>query len=387
MASRHRLAHDRPALASALRGDPAVAEGLRSALAHGGPVERYTHPFHTYPAGMHADAARDLVALFPGDSVFDPFCGGGTVLVEARAAGRRAHGCDVSPVAVRVARARCATPDDAELTAFRSRARKLAELARAASSRGAMPHDEILRVVERWFAPHVLRELEALRAGIAASDPVVRPRLEAVFSSLVVKVSWRASDTKAVREKHDRPAGTTAVLFHKKARELARQMTSLRDAVPPGTPEAEIVLADAREARPTALVELVLTSPPYPSTYDYLPMQHLRHVWLGERPDASREIGARRLWRGGMRRAREIWRRDTDLWTRNAAEALAPGGHLVVLIGDGLLPGGVVDSAQPTLDAAARAGLELVAGASVERPEHAGLTNRREHAFAFAKPG
>ncbi len=386
MTARRRIAHDRPALSSALRGDEALAEGLRAALARGGPVERYTHSFHTYPAGMHADAARDLIALFPGDSVFDPFCGGGTVLVEARASGRRAYGCDVSPVAVRVARARCSAPDEARLTAFRSRARKLTELARHASSNGAMPRDEVLRVVERWFAPHVLRELEALRAGIAESDESVRGLLEAVFSSLIVKVSYRASDTKAVREKHDRPSGTTAVLFHKKTRELGRQLAELRDAIPSGTPEPEIVLADAREAHPKTAVALVLTSPPYPSTYDYLPMQHLRHVWLGERPDASLEIGARRLWRGGLRRAREIWRRDTDQWTHNAARALAAGGQLVVVIGDGLLPSGIIDAAQPTLDAAKRAGLELLAGASVERPEHAGLTNRREHAFAFRKP-
>jgi SAM-dependent methyltransferase len=387
MPARRRIAHDRPALSSALRGDETLAEGLRAALVRGGAVERYTHSFHTYPAGMHADAARDLVALFPGESVFDPFCGGGTVLVEARAAGRRAYGCDVSPVALRVARARCATPDEAALTAFRSRARKLTELARHASASGAMPRDELLHVVERWFAPHVLRELEALRAGIAASDESVRGLLEAVLSAIIVKVSYRASDTKAVREKHDRPAGTTAVLFHKKTRELARQLTELREALPPDTPEAELVLADAREARPTTPVALVLTSPPYPSTYDYLPMQHLRHVWLGERPDASLEIGARRLWRGGLRRAREIWRGDTDRWTANVAHTLVAGGHLVVVIGDGLLPSGIVDASQPTLDAARRAGLELVAGASVERPEHAGLTNRREHAFAFRKRG
>ncbi|MEX2207000.1 MAG: DNA methyltransferase [Myxococcota bacterium] len=387
MSARRRIAHDRPALSSALRGDETLAERLRAALARGGAVERYTHSFHTYPAGMHADAARDLVALFPGDSVFDPFCGGGTVLVEARASGRRAYGCDVSPVALRVARARCATPDEGVLTAFRSRARKLTELARHASASGAMPRDEVLRVVERWFAPHVLRELESLSKGIAASDESVRGLLEAVFSAIIVKVSYRASDTKAVREKHDRPAGTTAVLFHKKTRELARQLTELREALPPGTPEAELVLADAREARPTTPVALVLTSPPYPSTYDYLPMQHLRHVWLGERPDASLEIGARRLWRGGLRRAREIWRGDTDRWTANVAHTLVAGGQLVVVIGDGLLPSGIVDAAQPTLDAARRAGLELVAGASVERPEHAGLTNRREHAFAFRKSG
>jgi len=386
MTRRQRRAHDRPALATTLFGDAALAERLAAALSHAGPTARWSHGFHTWPAGMHPDAARDLVALFPGDSVFDPFCGGGTTLVEARAAGRRAYGVDLSPIAVRVARARCATPDDATLTAFRSRARKLAELARAASARGPLPPPELLRALERWFAPHVLRELEALRAGIAASDEAVRELLLVVFSSIVVKVSWRASDTKAAREKHDRPAGTTAVLFHKKARELGRALAELRAAVPPGTPEVRVVLGDARETQPPEPVALVLTSPPYPATYDYLPMQHLRHVWLGERPDAAAEIGARRAWREGLRRARDRWRQDTDAWTRNAARALRPGGQLVIVIGDGLLPSGVVDAAQPTQDAALRAGLRLLARASVERPEHAGRTNRREHAFAFFRP-
>jgi hypothetical protein len=379
-----RLAHDRPALATTHFGDAALAERLGAALAHAGQVERFTHGFHTYPAGMHPDAARDLVALCPGESVFDPFCGGGTTLVEARAAGRRAYGADLSPIAVRVARARCATPDDAALTAFRARARKLAERARAAATRGALPPAAELRVLESWFAPHVLRELEALRAGIAESDEPIRDALWAVFSSIVVKVSWRASDTRAAREKHDRPAGTTAVLFHKRARELARQQLELREAVRAGTPEAVVVRADAREAGPPEPVALVLTSPPYPATYDYLPMQHLRHVWMGERPDAAREIGPRRAWREGVRSAREQWRRDTDAWTKNAARALAPDGRLVVVIGDGLLPSGVIDAAQPTHDAARRAGLRLLARASVERPEHAGKTNRREHAFLFA---
>src|SRR5688572_30232246 len=111
-----RRAHDRAALATTLFGDAALAPRLAAALAHAGATARFTHGFHTYPAGMHPDAARDLVALFPGETCFDPFCGGGTTLVEARAAGRRAFGADLSPIAVRVARVRCATPDDATLT-------------------------------------------------------------------------------------------------------------------------------------------------------------------------------------------------------------------------------------------------------------------------------
>ncbi len=366
-------------------GDADLARALSAALAQSGETARYTNLFHTYPAALHADAARDLLALFPSERVLDPFCGGGTVLVEARAAGRRSFGCDISPVAVRVARARCATPDDTLLSALRSRARALAALARAASASGELPESRILRAVESWYGEHVLRELECLRRGIAESDPAVRVLLEAVFASILVKVSWRASDTKAAREKHHRPPGTTAILFHKRTRELARQMVELRAVVPPGTPEAEIWLGDARELRVRDPVDLVLTSPPYPSTYDYVPMQHLRHVWLGDRPDAAREIGARRLFRRGAHAARDVWRRDTEMWSERVARALANGGHLVLIVGDGWIPSGVVDAAAPSVDAARRAGLELVAGASLERPDTGGRAQLKEHIFAFRK--
>jgi SAM-dependent methyltransferase len=369
-----------------LYGEPDVARQLSAALARAGEPARYTNLFHTYPAALPAAAARELLALFPGRSLLDPFCGGGTVLVEARASGRRVFGCDLSPVAVRIARTRCATPDDARLTALRSRARALAAQARAASARGPMPPAPILRVVESWYGAHVLRELEALRRGCEESEPGLRPFLEAVLASILVKVSWRESDTRATREKHERPAGTTAVLFHKRTRELARQMVELREAMPPGTPEADVWLGDARELSVREPVDLILTSPPYPSTYDYLPMQHLRHVWLGDRPDAGREIGSRRLFRKGAQAAREAWRQDTAAWTARAARALASGGTLVVVVGDGWIPSGPVDAAEPSVAAAQAAGLSLLAGASLERPDRGGRALLREHVLAFRKP-
>jgi hypothetical protein len=114
-------------------------------------------------------------------------------------------------------------------------------------------------------------------------------------------------------------------------------------------------------------------------------MQHLRHVWLGDRPDASREIGSRRLFRKGAQAARDAWRRDTEMWNECAARALAPGGRLVLVVGDGWIPSGAVDAAGPSVAAALRAGLELLAGASLERPDLGGRTMLREHVFAFRK--
>jgi tRNA G10 N-methylase Trm11 len=64
------------------------------------------HDFYRYPARFSPIFAREAIKTFtmPGDFVLDPFCGGGTTLVEALALGRRAAGMDVSSLAAFLAR-------------------------------------------------------------------------------------------------------------------------------------------------------------------------------------------------------------------------------------------------------------------------------------------
>ncbi|MBW2258740.1 MAG: hypothetical protein JRI25_29730 [Deltaproteobacteria bacterium] len=152
----------KPRLDVILLGERDLAKAMAEALAAVDVGDRATHGFHTYPAGLHPNAARDLLAFFPGGSLLDPFCGGGTILVEGRIAGRRTVGNDLNPTAIRVARTRTATPDDETLTRMRATARRLTEVARKAQE---LPPQHILEPVEKWYAPHVLCELEALRRG------------------------------------------------------------------------------------------------------------------------------------------------------------------------------------------------------------------------------
>ncbi len=70
------------------------------------PVGGLTHNFYRYPARFSPMFARGTIEAFsrPGDVILDPFMGGATTLVEARALGRHAVGCDVNSLSVFLSR-------------------------------------------------------------------------------------------------------------------------------------------------------------------------------------------------------------------------------------------------------------------------------------------
>ena len=62
---------------------------------------RLSHYLFRYPAKFHPAVAQKLIDEFSeiGDTVLDPFCGSGTLIVEAVAKGRSAIGIDIDPLA------------------------------------------------------------------------------------------------------------------------------------------------------------------------------------------------------------------------------------------------------------------------------------------------
>ena len=70
------------------------------------PVAGLTHNFYRYPARFSPQFARAAIEAFskPGDVILDPFMGGATTLVEARALGRHAVGSDINSLSVFLSR-------------------------------------------------------------------------------------------------------------------------------------------------------------------------------------------------------------------------------------------------------------------------------------------
>ena len=73
-----------------------------------------THGFHPYPARMIPLIAKRIIEKYAthiDDVILDPFCGSGTVLVEAVVHDKHAIGFDINPLAVLIAKTKT-TPID-----------------------------------------------------------------------------------------------------------------------------------------------------------------------------------------------------------------------------------------------------------------------------------
>ena len=80
-------------------------------------VSGLTHGFYRYPARFGQTFVRAAIAGFSkeNDIIFDPFCGGGTTVVEALAEGRRAIGSDLSELAIFVSQVKTSALSQAQL--------------------------------------------------------------------------------------------------------------------------------------------------------------------------------------------------------------------------------------------------------------------------------
>lgn len=389
------------------RGDPVVSARLAEAWerASGAEVDSLTHPFHAYPARMHPWIARHLLADARGCTVLDPFVGSGTVAIEGLRVGARVVGVDVNPVSLRIAWARTRLWGAEDIDAFEARARRLSEEAfRRARERRSVALSDVARAEADWYAPHVLMELQVLADAVEAEpDADVAELLRMVLSSLLVKVSFQASESDPRRIERQIGRGTASRLFGDKATLLARGLRELAAEAPPGTPPVALHLGDARDLRDVAdgAVDLIVTSPPYPGVYNYPAHQARRYPWLGEvEAEAARhEIGARR--RGAAyspeaeaERALAEWEADQAAFLGEMGRVLRPGGRAFLVIGDSAL-GPVAWRADVSMTLAApRARLRVEASASQARPAtHPGIVRafgdqpRYEHLLALVKIG
>jgi hypothetical protein len=366
----------------------ALVASLRAPVEDDVAADSLTHPFHTYPAKLHPATARILVDVVAEGArrgpLVDPFCGSGTVLVEARAAGLRALGTDLNPLATLIAHAKTWTVVARRRREFRETGHAIGAAVIAAGKearRGGAPElpqrkpagfdpNARDRRLASWFAPHVRRELELIAwhlDELRNRDAELADVLLACLSSVLYKVSSRTSDTDETWVKRDIARGAPTRYFLQRVDLLE---TGLAD-LPAGSP-AEIYLSDARqlgEFVADGSAAGIVTSPPYAGTYDYADHQRLRFDFLAlrHREFEAGEIGSRRSFRDAALPAEKAWRQALVQTLDVMAAALGTGARAAIVIGDSWA-GGRAYYAIDDIRSALGGDLFVEAWASMERP-------------------
>ena len=294
-------------------GERPDVEGPKRFEFPAGRRERLTHYLFRYPAKFHPPALRHLIQRYTCSSatVLDPFCGSGTLLVEAGVCGRSAIGIDVDPLAVFVSNVKAHRYCMTRLRrSCGSVLRALGELARSEREYerrkfvDIMPEtvartvrDEELWVpaipnIYHWFRRYVVVDLGRILRCIRDADVpgTHRDFLVLCFASMLracsnadpVPVSG-LEVTSYMRQKD--VDGRLVNPFHLFGRTVARGLDGVDSFQERVVRHAEL---SAKRGDATRLpgylrerIDVVITSPPYNSAVDYYRRHLLEMYWLG----------------------------------------------------------------------------------------------------------
>ena len=267
-----------------------------------------THDYHRYPAKFIPQLAERLIKenSYPGDLVCDPFMGSGTTLLEAIINSRRAYGSDINPVSVLISEAKT-TPiepnylkDQISWILLRINAdlenRPAAmQISAGTFFSGIIPDN---KKIDYWFPEEQKRDLAIILSRISCMDNhEVRTFLLCAFSNILKVCSrWMMKSIKPTIDKH-KSITSAFRSFALQTKRMSIKNQDLWDAI--GGKQMECVI-DNTDARTTNLqnesVSLIITSPPYVTSYEYIDLHQLTAIWLGyidKLPDfRSRFIGS-----------------------------------------------------------------------------------------------
>ena len=249
------------------------------------------HRIHAYPAKFPAFITTKALEYAERrgvkvDVVADVFCGCGTTAVEAKRNGKNFWGCDINPVATLIAQVKTHHYRDEVLK------RRLADI-----------QDEFRRVVPRpadrervddridriryWFDDRNIDDLLRLHHAIRCATPAGGPYRKFFlcgFSNILKPTSrWLTKSIKAQRDPDKKPRDVMEAFEDQVA---LMRAANRRNRFPKAGSTVSIRTRNFLAPRdPGSRADLIVTSPPYVTSYNYADIHQLSTLWLGYASD------------------------------------------------------------------------------------------------------
>lgn len=252
-----------------------------------------THGLHPYKGKFYPQLAKALInisGVTTGARILDPFCGSGTVLLEGMLNGYTAFGCDMNPLAAKIARAKTeilAVERSVAEQALKSLLERVRRAPKRFPTSRAQFSNAVARELDNWFPGPVLDKFEWLLSHIRLfGDSRIVEFAEVVLSSIVRDVSQQDPSDLRIRRRKEALADAPVLKLYEErlASQLMRleKYRSVAGRQPSDLIAPTIVNGDCRRLETfTKLgleeqsVDCVVTSPPYATALPYIDTDRL----------------------------------------------------------------------------------------------------------------
>lgn len=352
---------------------------------------------HQYPAKFPLELASKYILEYskPEDIVFDPFVGSGTTLLSASINDRYSYGIDINPIAVLLSKFKITYYSENALVNLDRFLSKL-KCTDTFSYHGDL-YD--YKGIDHWFTSDVIKSLSCIKNEIETTFEENTPEeifSKVVFSSIVNLVSNQESDTRyAAVEKDGLTAEYVLTCYCKKFTQIKKiienitrseEISSHSNAYLYNSKNSTDIIGNSK-------VNLIVTSPPYPNTYDYYLYHKHRMMWLGYdfKDSKGSEIGSRNEF-SSHKQPSSNFTDDLKTILCECDKTMVHDAHAVIIIGDGIIRGELYDSLEHTLDICEEIGWKLEESSFVNLDQTSKSFNKgfrtkgkKEHTIIFRK--
>ena len=367
----------------------------------------YTHGLHRFPAKYIPQVPRWVIKQFAtSDSiVLDPFAGSGTSVIEGLCVVQHTYGIDIDPLARLISRAKTERYD----------IQRINQISEAILRAEDEPVGECflpmsgVKNVDHWFTHKTWRELCQIYTAIERTECLESEKdlFLCIFSSILRWVS-NADDQTQKTYVSGTLAKTPPPVWETFKRALNKAINGIvAFEKVRGSGKSDVLDSSALDiALPDSSVDLIVTSPPYLDSVDYMYNFMLEYFWLGPKLGVSSraEYNARRRSSVGAKNPTEknelpaevedlvnvhlipAYRKDATLAYFNdmrthfieAARVMKDGARYALVVGNSQAQSGVIPVHDCLIRLARAAGLHL---------EKAFAYRIRRHYMKFPRKG
>lgn len=323
-------------------------------LTNGDSTTYLTHNFHPYTAKFIPQIPSKLIETFTKESetVLDPFCGSGTSLVEAKLAGRKAIGVDLHAIGFLASKVKTTKINDSEFASIEKILQGIDfNINRYYGIKMLFSANRLTYDIpefynrDHWFQENVLHELaiikESIRIGRISKE--LKDFLSLALSSIIVTVSNQESETRYAAISKNIEEKRALNLFRAKICDMIARMLEFNQKA--SDEIIHVYQADSRYMNfiKSNSADFIVTSPPYPNTYDYYLYHKLRMYWLdfNVKEIQENEIGSRHK-HSSKKEGIESYVEDMKLCFRQCSRILKPNKYFAVVEGDSIIAGRMI---------------------------------------------